>query len=100
MHAPLSPAFRSEWCSVAALGPIAAEWRALAARALEPNVFYEPAFTLAAAPVFGTTLAPCWCGPPVAGSRACSPRASAAGAAASLRCWSAGRTPMRRSAHR
>ena len=29
------------------------EWRALAARALEPNVFYEPAFALAAAPVFG-----------------------------------------------
>ncbi len=28
-------------------------WRALAARALEPNVFYEPAFALAAAPVFG-----------------------------------------------
>jgi len=53
MHAPLSPAFRSEWCSVAALDPIAAEWRALAARALEPNVFYEPAFALAAAPVFG-----------------------------------------------
>src|SRR3982074_3019067 len=34
-------------------GAIAAEWRALAARALEPNVFYEPAFALAAAPVFG-----------------------------------------------
>jgi Acetyltransferase (GNAT) domain len=28
-------------------------WRALAARALEPNVFYEPAFARAAAPVFG-----------------------------------------------
>ena len=53
MHAPLSPAFRSQWCSVAALDSIAAEWRALAARALEPNVFYEPAFALAAAPVFG-----------------------------------------------
>jgi CelD/BcsL family acetyltransferase involved in cellulose biosynthesis len=53
MHAPLSPAFRSEWCSVAALESIADEWRALAARALEPNVFYEPAFALAAAPVFG-----------------------------------------------
>ena len=32
---------------------IADEWRELAARALEPNVFYEPAFALAAAPVFG-----------------------------------------------
>jgi len=53
MHAPLSPAFRSEWCRVAALESIAEEWRALAARALEPNVFYEPAFALAAAPVFG-----------------------------------------------
>jgi|SRR4051812_9569744 CelD/BcsL family acetyltransferase involved in cellulose biosynthesis len=53
MHAPLSPAFRSEWCSVAALEAIVEEWRALAARALEPNVFYEPAFALAAAPVFG-----------------------------------------------
>ena len=35
------------------LGAIADEWRELAARALEPNVFYEPAFALAAAPVFG-----------------------------------------------
>ena len=31
----------------------ASEWRDLAARALEPNVFYDPAFALAAAPVFG-----------------------------------------------
>ena len=29
------------------------EWRDLAGRALEPNVFYDPAFALAAAPVFG-----------------------------------------------
>ena len=29
------------------------EWRDLARRALEPNVFYDPAFALAAAPVFG-----------------------------------------------
>ena len=29
------------------------EWRDLAARAIEPNVFYDPAFALAAAPVFG-----------------------------------------------
>ena len=36
--------------------PIAEQWRALAARALEPNVFYDPAFALAAAPVFGATL--------------------------------------------
>jgi CelD/BcsL family acetyltransferase involved in cellulose biosynthesis len=42
-----------EWRSLAELAPIAGEWRALAARALEPNVFYEPAFALAATPVFG-----------------------------------------------
>src|SRR5712675_3060175 len=29
------------------------EWRALARRAAEPNIFYEPAFALAAAPVLG-----------------------------------------------
>jgi len=45
--------FRVEWRPLAQLGPIAAAWRALAACALEPNVFYEPAFALAAAPVFG-----------------------------------------------
>jgi CelD/BcsL family acetyltransferase involved in cellulose biosynthesis len=32
---------------------MAAEWASLARHALEPNVFYEPAFALAAAPVFG-----------------------------------------------
>jgi CelD/BcsL family acetyltransferase involved in cellulose biosynthesis len=31
-------------------------WQALAARALEPNIFHEPAFALAAAPVFGAGL--------------------------------------------
>jgi CelD/BcsL family acetyltransferase involved in cellulose biosynthesis len=44
---------RVEWRPLASLGAIAAEWRALAARALEPNVFYEPAFALPAATVFG-----------------------------------------------
>jgi hypothetical protein len=53
MHAPLRPSFQAEWCGLAALKPIAAEWRVLAARAIEPNVFYAPAFALAAAPVFG-----------------------------------------------
>ena len=53
MHAPLRSSFQVEWCGLAALAPIAAEWRALAARAIEPNVFYAPAFALAAAPVFG-----------------------------------------------
>jgi len=42
-----------EWRSLADLQSISAEWHELAARALEPNVFYEPAFALAAAPVFG-----------------------------------------------
>jgi CelD/BcsL family acetyltransferase involved in cellulose biosynthesis len=42
-----------EWRNLAGLESIAGEWRELAARALEPNVFYEPAFALAAAPVFG-----------------------------------------------
>src|ERR1700730_1904618 len=45
--------FRVEWRPLAELAPLAAEWRSLAARALEPNVFYEPAFALAAAPIFG-----------------------------------------------
>jgi len=53
MHAPLRQSFRTEWRGLSALVPIAAEWHALAARAVEPNVFYEPAFALAAAPVFG-----------------------------------------------
>ena len=53
MHAPLSPTLRVEWRAIFALEPIAEQWRSLAARALEPNVFYDPAFALAAAPVFG-----------------------------------------------
>jgi CelD/BcsL family acetyltransferase involved in cellulose biosynthesis len=46
-------AFIVEWRGLARLEPIAVQWRELVARALEPNVFYEPAFLLAAAPVFG-----------------------------------------------
>ena len=53
MHAPLSPTLRVEWRAISGLESILAEWRSLAARALEPNVFYDPAFALAAAPVFG-----------------------------------------------
>ncbi|HEY2526536.1 MAG TPA: GNAT family N-acetyltransferase [Xanthobacteraceae bacterium] len=41
-----------EWREASQLEAIANEWRELAARALEPNVFYEPAFALAAAGVF------------------------------------------------
>ena len=41
-----------EWRTFGELAAIVSEWRELAERALEPNVFYEPAFALAAAPVF------------------------------------------------
>ena len=44
---------RAEWMPLAALAAFREEWRDLCARTLEPNVFYEPAFALAAAPVFG-----------------------------------------------
>jgi len=53
VHGTIETTFRVEWRPLAELGDIAAEWRALAERALEPNVFYEPAFALAAAAVFG-----------------------------------------------
>jgi CelD/BcsL family acetyltransferase involved in cellulose biosynthesis len=42
-----------EWRTLSELEPIADSWRELAARALEPNIFYEPAFALEAAKVFG-----------------------------------------------
>jgi CelD/BcsL family acetyltransferase involved in cellulose biosynthesis len=42
-----------EWRNLSDLAPIADEWRQLAARALEPNVFYEPAFAQPAAKTFG-----------------------------------------------
>jgi CelD/BcsL family acetyltransferase involved in cellulose biosynthesis len=42
-----------EWRNLSELESIADEWRELAARALEPNVFYEPAFALEAAKIFG-----------------------------------------------
>jgi CelD/BcsL family acetyltransferase involved in cellulose biosynthesis len=45
--------FAVEWRALSQLESIIDDWRALAAHALEPNVFYEPAFALAAAPVFG-----------------------------------------------
>jgi len=46
-------ALRVEWRPLDALSGTAPAWRALAERALEANVFYEPAFALAAAPIFG-----------------------------------------------
>jgi CelD/BcsL family acetyltransferase involved in cellulose biosynthesis len=45
--------FAVEWRELSELESIVDDWRELAARALVPNVFYEPAFALAAAPVFG-----------------------------------------------
>src|SRR5262249_51403148 len=53
MHAPLRQDYRIEWQPLASLAAIAHEWHVLASRAVEPNVFYEPAFALAAGPVFG-----------------------------------------------
>ena len=44
---------RTEWMRLAALAEFRDEWRDLGERALEPNVFYDPGFALAAAPVFG-----------------------------------------------
>ena len=45
--------FAVEWLELSQLESIVGDWRELAARALVPNVFYEPAFALAAAPLFG-----------------------------------------------
>jgi CelD/BcsL family acetyltransferase involved in cellulose biosynthesis len=53
MHGMIESDFQVEWQPLAELGGIATQWQSLAARALEPNVFYEPAFALAAAVVFG-----------------------------------------------
>jgi CelD/BcsL family acetyltransferase involved in cellulose biosynthesis len=46
-----------EWRALGELASIADDWRKLAAAALVPNVFYEPDFALAAAPVFGRDAA-------------------------------------------
>jgi CelD/BcsL family acetyltransferase involved in cellulose biosynthesis len=69
VHGTIESAFRVEWRPLAELSSIAAQWRALAGRALEPNVFYEPAFALAAAPVFGREV-----GAGLVWSRAAGPR--------------------------
>src|SRR4051812_3011592 len=53
---PRRVAGRAEWRPLTALGEIRGEWRELAGRAIEPNVFYDPAFALAAAPVFGADV--------------------------------------------
>ena len=53
MHGTMDSGFDIEWRPLAALGDIVEPWRALTARAVEPNVFYEPAFALAGARAFG-----------------------------------------------
>ena len=53
MHGTLESALRVEWRPFPELAAWVAQWRELAGRAVEPNIFYEPAFALAAAPVFG-----------------------------------------------
>jgi len=47
---------RAEWKPLTALAEMRTEWRDLVARALEPNVFYDPAFALPAARVFGVDV--------------------------------------------
>src|ERR1700730_11649636 len=49
MLAPRNNAVTTQWRPTAHLKSLAAEWRALAERAAEPNVFYTPAFALPAA---------------------------------------------------
>jgi CelD/BcsL family acetyltransferase involved in cellulose biosynthesis len=53
VHGTIESTLEVEWRPLAELASLAPEWRDLAARALVPNVFYEPAFALAALPVFG-----------------------------------------------
>jgi CelD/BcsL family acetyltransferase involved in cellulose biosynthesis len=53
-HATMS--FDVELRPLAELAAIAENWRLLAGRAAEQNVFYDPAFALAAAPLFGTDV--------------------------------------------
>ena len=53
MHGMIESAYGVEVRPLAELASIEPEWRALAARALTPNIFYEPQFALAAAPVLG-----------------------------------------------
>lgn len=49
MLAPREIAVSTEWRPLTDLAGLAAEWRTLAGRAAEPNVFYDPAFALPAA---------------------------------------------------
>ena len=53
MHGTIDTLFTVTRSPLAALGPMISQWRDLADRALTANVFYDPAFALAAAPVLG-----------------------------------------------
>src|SRR5829696_102908 len=53
-HAAMS--FDIELRPLAELAAIAEDWRALTARAIEQNVFYDPGFALAAAPLLGADV--------------------------------------------
>lgn len=53
MLAPTTRTMRAYWRPLGSLVAIADEWRDLGKRALQPNVFYDPDFSLAAAGVFG-----------------------------------------------
>jgi O-antigen/teichoic acid export membrane protein/CelD/BcsL family acetyltransferase involved in cellulose biosynthesis len=48
--------FEIEWRAPADLADISDEWRALCKRAIEPNVFFEPAYLRNAAPRFGKNV--------------------------------------------
>jgi CelD/BcsL family acetyltransferase involved in cellulose biosynthesis len=54
MLAPATRTLRAYWRPLVSLSALADEWRDLAKRALQPNVFYEPDFALAAAEAFGS----------------------------------------------
>jgi CelD/BcsL family acetyltransferase involved in cellulose biosynthesis len=51
--APTTRTLRAYWRPLVSLFALADEWRDLAKRALQPNIFYEPDFALSAADVFG-----------------------------------------------
>jgi hypothetical protein len=53
VHGTIDTGYRVELKRLDALAGLAGDLRELASRALVPNVFYEPAFISAAAPVFG-----------------------------------------------
>jgi hypothetical protein len=56
VHGTIETTFRVEWRPIIELQCHVLEWRRLAQRAAEPNVFYEPSFALAAADVFGRNV--------------------------------------------